>query len=141
MECELVCEAAGLYVSSEHELETDGEGWAVCWACPLLFSDDAARYLIPLCGTHTADFLWLERGKVGLQGIATIVGSVSPRAFRFAHIEGLNQQRGQLAQRRDQLQQLVQGAQQALEEAQGRQQRVQQARRAAALRDGALLDG
>lgn len=44
-----MCEALGLYPSSSHELETDGEGWAVCWACPVLFSDDAAR-----CGWEAA---------------------------------------------------------------------------------------
>ncbi len=40
-----MCEALGLYPSSSHELETDSEGWAVCWACPVLFSDDAARWV------------------------------------------------------------------------------------------------
>lgn len=44
-----MCEALGLYPSSSHELEMDGEGWAVCWACPVLFSDDAAR-----CGWQAA---------------------------------------------------------------------------------------
>ncbi|KAL4443930.1 hypothetical protein ABPG75_011667 [Micractinium tetrahymenae] len=44
LECELVCEALGLYPSSAHELETDSDGWAVCWSCPVLFSDDAARF-------------------------------------------------------------------------------------------------
>lgn len=43
LECQLVCEALGLYPSATVELETDEEGWALCWACPLLFSDDAAR--------------------------------------------------------------------------------------------------
>jgi hypothetical protein len=43
LECQLVCEALGLYPSTSHELEMDEEGWALCWSCPLLFSDDAAR--------------------------------------------------------------------------------------------------
>lgn len=43
LECELLCEALGLYPSSAHELETDSDGWALCWSCPVLFSDDAAR--------------------------------------------------------------------------------------------------
>lgn len=46
LQCELVCEALGLYPSSAHELETDGDGWAVCWSCPVLFSDDAARCVV-----------------------------------------------------------------------------------------------
>ncbi|PRW58303.1 Structural maintenance of chromosomes flexible hinge domain-containing 1 [Chlorella sorokiniana] len=86
LECELVCEALGLYPSSSHELETDGEGWAVCWACPVLFSDDAAR---------------------------------------FAHIERLNQQRGELVTRRDELQQRLAGAQQALEGVQKEQSKME----------------
>lgn len=43
LECELVCEALGLYPSSAHDLEVDAEGWTVCWRCPVLFSDDVAQ--------------------------------------------------------------------------------------------------
>ena len=48
-----MCEALGLYPSSAHELETDGDGWAVCWSCPVLFSDDAARWDLG-CGSCIA---------------------------------------------------------------------------------------
>ena len=43
LDCELVCEARGLYSSSEHEHELDAEGWALCWRCTVVFSDDAAK--------------------------------------------------------------------------------------------------
>lgn len=44
LECELICEALGLYPSSDLMLDMDDEGWAVCWRCPVLFSDNAAQF-------------------------------------------------------------------------------------------------
>ncbi len=55
-----------------------------------------------------------------------------PALCRFAHIEKLNHQQGQLAQRRDELAQRLGGAQQALQGAQQEQQRVQEVRERAA---------
>ena len=57
LECELLCEALGLYPSSAHELEMDGDGWAVCWSCPVLFSDDAARWARRVAGQAPACIL------------------------------------------------------------------------------------
>ena len=44
LDCELVCEALGLYPSSDLMLEMDEDGWSVCWKCPVLFSDNAAQF-------------------------------------------------------------------------------------------------
>eukprot|EP00887_Chlorella_sp_A99_P005757 scaffold1.g5757.t1 len=44
LECEVVCEALGLYPSSAFAHEMDEDGWAACWCCPVLFTNDAARF-------------------------------------------------------------------------------------------------
>lgn len=46
LECVLICQALGLSPSlvDEVDLELDEEGWATCWKCPVVFSDDAARF-------------------------------------------------------------------------------------------------
>lgn len=43
LHCELVCEAMGLYPCSSVELQVGDDGWATCWSCPVLFSDNASR--------------------------------------------------------------------------------------------------
>ena len=88
LDCVLVCEALGLYPSAEHELEMDAEGWAVCWKCPVLFSDNKAQ---------------------------------------FAALEGLNEQRGVLLERRAVLESQVEGAQKAMAAAEKQRKRAAEA--------------
>lgn len=132
-ECELVCEALGLYPSSSHELESDGDGWAVCWSCPVLFSDDAAKWVervldprvchgVGCCKHAEEQQQWAPSDTRPLGATRRLC------RCRFAHIERLNQQRGELVQRRDELGQRLGGAQHALSGAQKEQQQVQMVR-------------
>lgn len=77
LECELVCEALGLYPSSAHELETDDDGWAVCWSCPVLFSDDAARHEGPGPWGHPAKVPALPRVPVCLPHVPACAPAAS----------------------------------------------------------------
>ncbi|KAL4529033.1 hypothetical protein Ndes2526B_g06875 [Nannochloris sp. 'desiccata'] len=75
LELELICEALGLYPSSDVDLEMDEEGWTVCWKCPVLFSDNTDQ---------------------------------------FGAVEKLNEQRGALLERREDIQRRLDDAQHAL---------------------------
>lgn len=88
LECELVCEVLGLYPSSAYEYEVDEQGWAAAWRCPVLFSDDVAR---------------------------------------FAALQQLNQQREELAARRNELSERLAAAQREAEEAAHQQARLAEA--------------
>lgn len=88
LELELICEALGLYPSSNVELEIDEEGWTVCWKCPVLFSDNTAQ---------------------------------------FGAIEKLNEQRGALLERREDIQRRLDDAQHAVSVAEKQEKRAAQA--------------
>jgi structural maintenance of chromosomes flexible hinge domain-containing protein 1 len=88
IDLELICEALGLYPSSDVELEMDEEGWTVCWKCPVLFSDNTAQ---------------------------------------FGAVEKLNEQRGALLERREDIQRRWDEAQQALAVAEKQGKRAAQA--------------
>jgi hypothetical protein len=88
LKLELICEALGLFPSSNVELDIDEEGWTVCWKCPVIFSDNTAQ---------------------------------------FGAVEKLNEQRGSLLERREDIQRRLDDAQRAVSVAEKQEKRAAQA--------------